>query len=101
MVEVLLPGKSGKDVELTIENDTVTVADNPATPEGEGAKKPEPAWKRAIQLPFRIPLRDQPISILRGWFSGRLSKETFSRPFSTVALIVLGSASSGRSSVAA
>lgn len=54
IVEVLLPGKSGKDVELTIENATVTVADNPAAPEGEGAKKPDPAWKRTIELPFRI-----------------------------------------------
>lgn len=54
ILEVLLPGKTAKDVELTIENDTVTVADNPAAPEGEGAKKPEAAWKRTIEMPFRI-----------------------------------------------
>ena len=53
-VEVLLPGKTAKDVDLTIENATVTVSDNPAQPEKEGAAKAEPAWKRSIELPFRI-----------------------------------------------
>ena len=42
-----------------------------------------------------------PISMRRGWFSGRLETATRRTPFSTDALVVAGSASSGRSTVTA
>ncbi len=53
IVEVLLPGKTAKDVDLTIDGAEVTIADRPAEP-AEGAAKASPAWKRSLELPFRI-----------------------------------------------
>ena len=55
-LEVLLPGRTAKDVDLTIEDDAIVLADHPAEPEakdGKPAEKRAPAWVRKIQLPFR------------------------------------------------
>ena len=55
-LEVLLPGHTAKDVDLTIEDDAVVLADRPAEPEakdGKPAERRAPAWVRKIQLPFR------------------------------------------------
>lgn len=54
ILEVLLPGKTAQDVDLSIEGATVQVSDRPAAPDGDVAKRPAPAWARKIELPFRI-----------------------------------------------
>ena len=46
-VEVELPGRTAKDVDLTLDPQAVTIADKPA----EGAKC---AWRRRLELPFRV-----------------------------------------------
>ena len=46
IIDVELPGKTAKDVELTLEPQAVTIADKPA--EGEAA------WRRRLELPFRV-----------------------------------------------
>ena len=56
-LEVLLPGRTAKDVDLTIEDDAIVLADHPAEPEakdGKPAEKRAPAWIRKIELPFRV-----------------------------------------------
>ena len=57
-LEVLLPGRTAKDVDLTIEDDAVVLADHPAEhgtkEDGKPVEKPAPAWVRKIQLPFRV-----------------------------------------------
>lgn len=56
-LEVLLPGRTAKDVDLTIEDEGVALADHPAETEpkdGRPAGKPAPAWIRKIALPFRV-----------------------------------------------
>ena len=61
IVDVMLPGKTAKDVELTLEPQSVTIADRPpeqAQGESSGApaqaEKREPAWRRRLELPFRV-----------------------------------------------
>lgn len=57
IVDLQLPGKSAKDVDLTLEAQAVTVADRPC---GESCDKDKetagkaPAWSRRIELPFRV-----------------------------------------------
>ena len=46
ILDVELPGKSANEIELTLEPQSVTVADKPA--EGECA------WRRRLELPFRV-----------------------------------------------
>ena len=55
-LEVLLPGRTAKDVDLTIENAAVVLADHPAEPDAkDGASEHRnPAWIRKIELPFRV-----------------------------------------------
>ena len=56
-LEVLLPGRTAKDVDLTIEDDAIVLADRPAEPEardGKPAEKRAPSWVRKIALPFRV-----------------------------------------------
>ena len=52
-----LPGKTAKDVDLTLEAQAVVVADKPA-PVADGSSgattQPKPAWTRRIELPFRV-----------------------------------------------
>lgn len=57
IVDVELPGKSAKDVDLTLEAQAVVIADKPAaTADAETGKadEPRPAWSRRLELPFRV-----------------------------------------------
>ena len=53
LVDVELPGKTAKDVNLSLEPQAITIADKP---EGEESKTAEtrPAWSRRLELPFRV-----------------------------------------------
>ncbi len=52
LIDVELPGKSAKDVDLTLEPQAVTIAGKPAeTADGKGAT---PTWSRRVDLPFRV-----------------------------------------------
>ena len=55
--DVELPGKTAKDVELSLEPQAVSIADHPAeTTDAETGKAAEaqPAWSRRLELPFRV-----------------------------------------------
>ena len=57
-LEVLLPGRTAKDVDLTIEDDAIVLADHPAEPEakdGKPAEKRAPAWVRKAWTKRRRP----------------------------------------------
>ena len=57
IIDVELPGKTAKDVDLTLEAQAVVVSDKPAVAaEAEGGKAEEvrPAWSRRLELPFRV-----------------------------------------------
>ena len=57
IVDLELPGKTAKDVELTLEPQAVVVADKPAAKvDAETGKSLEttPAWSRRLNLPFRV-----------------------------------------------
>lgn len=54
VVEAELPGRTAADVELTLDPDAVVLSDKPAAPADGAAEKPSPAWKRRIELPFRV-----------------------------------------------
>lgn len=52
IVDLQLPGKTAKDVDLELEAQAVVVSDKPAP--GEDGKAKTPAWSRRIDLPFRV-----------------------------------------------
>lgn len=52
VVDLELPGKTAKDVDLTLEPQAVVVADKPAA--AENGETPAPAWSRRIELPFHV-----------------------------------------------
>ena len=55
IIDLELPGRTAKDVELTLEPEAVVIADKPAVPaEGEKAEPPRPAWSRRLDLPYRV-----------------------------------------------
>ena len=56
LIDIELPGKTAKDVELSLEPQAVVIADKPAIPAdgAAGAKPADPAWSRRLQLPFRV-----------------------------------------------
>ena len=57
IVDLELPGKTAKDVELTLEPQAVVVVDKPeAKVDAETGKSLEttPAWSRRLNLPFRV-----------------------------------------------
>ena len=57
IVDVELPGKTAKNVELSLEPQAVSIADRPAeTTDAETGKAAEtqPAWSRRLELPFRV-----------------------------------------------
>ena len=57
ILDMELPGKTAKDVELTLESQAVTISDKPAeTTNAETGKVEErrPAWSRRLELPFRV-----------------------------------------------
>ena len=57
LIDVELPGKTSKDVELTLEPQAVVLSDKPAAQESTGGantSEPAPAWSRRLELPFRV-----------------------------------------------
>lgn len=53
LLDVELPGKSAADVELTLEPQAVVIADKPAEKPAE-KDECQCAWRRRIELPFRV-----------------------------------------------
>ena len=47
IVDLKLPGKTAKDIELTLEPQAVVIADKPA-------ENAQPGWSRRLELPFRV-----------------------------------------------
>ena len=56
LIDMELPGKTAKDVDLTLEAQAVVVADKPApvTDEKGESVQPKSTWTRRIELPFRV-----------------------------------------------
>ena len=56
IIDVELPGKTAKDVDLTLEAQAVVIADKPAETVDEHGKPvaAKPAWSRRVELPFRV-----------------------------------------------
>ena len=57
IVDLELPGKTAKDVELSLEPQAIVVSDKPAAKvDAETGKAIEvtPAWSRRLNLPFRV-----------------------------------------------
>ena len=56
IVDMELPGKTAKDLELTLEPQAVVVADKPeAALDADGKPvETQPAWSRRLELPFRV-----------------------------------------------
>ena len=55
IIDLELPGRTAKDVELTLEPEAVVIADKPAAPaEGAKAEPARPAWSRRLDLPYRV-----------------------------------------------
>ncbi|MBR1587800.1 MAG: Hsp20/alpha crystallin family protein [Kiritimatiellae bacterium] len=56
IIDVELPGKTSKDVDLTLESQAVVIADRPADTVDERCKPAaaKPAWSRRLELPFRV-----------------------------------------------
>lgn len=57
VVDVELPGKTAKDIDLSLEPQAVRIADKPVeTVDPETGKPAEarPAWSRRLELPFRV-----------------------------------------------
>lgn len=57
IIDLELPGKTAKDVDLSLEPQAVVVADHPAeTTDAETGKTTtvRPAWSRRLELPFRV-----------------------------------------------
>ena len=55
IVDLELPGKTAKDVNLSLEPQAITIADKPEG-DAEAGKSAEtrPAWSRRLELPFRV-----------------------------------------------
>ena len=57
IIDLKLPGKTAKDIELALEPQAVVVADRPAAKVNAETGKSEetaPAWSRRLNLPFRV-----------------------------------------------
>lgn len=58
IIDLELPGKTAKDIELSLEPQAVVIADKPAAATDantdKAAETPPPAWSRRIELPFRV-----------------------------------------------
>ena len=52
LIDLELPGKTAKDIDLTLEPQAVVIADKPTGEEGK--ETPAPAWSRRLNLPFRV-----------------------------------------------
>src|SRR5574344_1574603 len=57
LIDVELPGRTAKDVDLALEPQSITITDRPAEiPAGaDGKMTPtKPAWSRSLDLPYRV-----------------------------------------------
>ena len=56
IVDVELPGRTAKDVALTLEAQAVVIADRPTKQDADGkpAEGQTPQWSRRLELPFRV-----------------------------------------------
>ena len=57
IVDLKLPGKTAKDIELSLEPQAVVISDRPAakvTAETGKSEETAPAWSRRLNLPFRV-----------------------------------------------
>ena len=57
IVDLKLPGKTAKDIELSLEPQAVVISDRPAAKVNAETGKSEetaPAWSRRLNLPFRV-----------------------------------------------
>lgn len=57
IVDLELPGKTAKDVDLSLEPQAIVIADKPAeTTDAATGKSAEvrPAWSRRLEMPFRV-----------------------------------------------
>ena len=52
LIDLELPGRTAKDVDLSLEPEAVVIADRPHAEEGK--ETPPPAWSRRLDLPFRV-----------------------------------------------
>ena len=68
VVDVELPGKTAKDVELSLEAQAMVVADRPPVKvDGEGKPlETVPAWSRRLELPFRVDSEKAKAKFLNG-----------------------------------
>lgn len=53
VLDMELPGRTAKDVDLTLEPLAVVISDKPAQAEG-AATEAHTAWSRRLELPFRV-----------------------------------------------
>ena len=57
IIDLELPGKTAKDIDLSLEPQAVIISDRPAETvdeNGAAAPKKAPAWSRRLELPFRV-----------------------------------------------
>ncbi len=56
LVDVELPGRTAKDVALTLESQAIVIADRPSAVDANGKpiEAPTPKWSRRLELPFRV-----------------------------------------------
>ena len=57
LIDLELPGKTAKDVTLSLEPQAVVIADKPAeqtNAETDKVEERRPAWSRRLELPFRV-----------------------------------------------
>jgi HSP20 family protein len=57
IVDLELPGKTAKDVELSLESQAVVIADRPTEKAGDTdspSAEMRPAWSRRLEMPFRV-----------------------------------------------
>ena len=57
IIDMELPGKTAKDISLSLEPQAIVIADKPAETTDAETGKPaaaRPAWSRRLDLPFRV-----------------------------------------------
>ena len=57
IVDLELPGKTAKDVDLSLEPQAIVIADKPAQTTDAATGTPmesRPAWSRRLEMPFRV-----------------------------------------------
>lgn len=55
LIDIELPGKTAKDIDLALEPQAVVISDKPAeSAEAGAAAEATPAWSRRLELPFRV-----------------------------------------------